>query len=156
MGVRYDYFHTTDRGTAIDWAVGPDRRGHPWSRLDEAGADWFEMKSLDPVVVLGQLVAYARGAGFEAGDDGPEPVWPDPARWHAEPGPLIEEIPEDWRDTLAAVGDEALPGIAARWEGIEEVRFGDRQEAEECARLFVGLARRARAAGHTLYCVACL
>ncbi|WUD74823.1 hypothetical protein OG937_25565 [Streptomyces sp. NBC_00510] len=76
MGVRYDSFHTTDRGTAIDWAVGPDRRGYPWWRLDEAGADWFEMKGLDPVVVLGQLVAYARGAGFEGGDDGPSRCGP--------------------------------------------------------------------------------
>ncbi|MFE0627023.1 hypothetical protein ACFW3D_08655 [Streptomyces sp. NPDC058864] len=161
MGVRYNYFHTTDRDTATDWAVGPDRREHPWSRLEEVGADRVELKGLDPDVVLGQLVAYARGVGFQVGDDGPDVVWPDvdwpdAAEWHEESGLLIEEIPVSWRDTLAAVDDEELPGIAACWEGIEEVRFKDRREAQECARVFVGLARRARAAGTTLYCVGCL
>ncbi|MFI8180802.1 hypothetical protein ACIF70_09795 [Actinacidiphila glaucinigra] len=84
MGVRYDYFHTTDPDTATGRAVGPDRRGHPWSRLDEAG------------------------------DDGPEVVRPDAAQWPTEPGLPLDEIPLFWRDPLAAVGDEALPNLAAR------------------------------------------
>ncbi|MFB7287266.1 hypothetical protein [Actinacidiphila glaucinigra] len=87
----------------------------------------------------GRLVAYARGAGSEVGDDGPEVVRPDAAQWHAEPGLLLEEIPLSWRYTLAAVRDEALPGLAASREGIEE--------AGERARGFVDTARRAPGIG---------
>ncbi|WP_405767111.1 hypothetical protein OG539_19500 [Actinacidiphila glaucinigra] len=66
MGVRYDYFHTTDHDTATGRAVGP------------------------------------------------EVVRPDAAQWPTEPGLPLDEIPLFWRDPLAAVGDEALPNLAAR------------------------------------------
>jgi hypothetical protein len=164
MGVLYDYFHAVDGGTAVEWAIGP---GGDWQHgrpLDEIGADWIDAKGLDPDLVLGQLVAHADGVLFRDLGDGPDLRWPDQRQWpysrkalegEASPwdtGILLQEIPDRWRDTLAGIAHEAVPAIAARWVGSEEANFSDQLHAEDCARVFMALARRAREAGNHVYC----
>ncbi|KUN04819.1 hypothetical protein AQI95_18190 [Streptomyces yokosukanensis] len=168
MGVLYDYFHAADRTTAVDWAIGP---GGDWlaerPSLDEVGADWVDMKGLDPHVVLGQLVAFTEGRPYDVRAAGPELVWPDLQAWpyerRAAPGEEspwdsglhLVELPDAWRDRLAAIEGEHVPMLALQWYDIEEVDFADFHACEDHVRAFAGLARRARAAGTRLYCFCC-
>lgn len=161
----FEYFWVADRDAAVEWAIGP---GGDWLAErpgDGAGVDRFDVKSVDAHVVLGQLVAFAEGRPFDSGT-GPLLVWPDPdgvPRPHErhplvgtawDTGLILEEIPESWRDTLAGVVEDAVPMLALQWCDIAEMRW-DYEEAAECTRTFVALARRARAAGAQLYCRFC-
>ncbi|MFD5792766.1 hypothetical protein ACFWIO_04360 [Streptomyces diastatochromogenes] len=163
MSTLYDYFWAADRATAVDWAVGPGGDWRNGGSLDEACADRLEVKGLDPNVVLGKLVSFAAGIPFGSVVD-PELVWPDPVEWpygrQAPPGTaspwdsglILQELPESWRDALAGVVEDAVPMLALQWWDIEETRFADYLHAEDSVRTFVGMARRARAAGARLYC----
>ncbi|WP_330460350.1 hypothetical protein OIB37_27855 [Streptomyces sp. NBC_00820] len=163
MGVLYDYFHAADQATAVDWAIGPAGDRLNGRSLDEAGADWFDAKNMDPNVVLGQLVAFAEGIPFGSLTD-PEMVWPDPVEWpYGRPAPsgtespwdtglVLQQLPDGWRDALAGVVEDAVPMLALQWYDIEEIRFADFLHAQSSVRTFVGLARRARAARASLYC----
>ncbi|MET7288464.1 hypothetical protein [Streptomyces sp. NPDC005573] len=163
MGVLYDYFHAADPVTAVDWAIGPDGDRRGGRSLDAAGADWFDAKGMDPNVVLGQLVAFAEGIPFGSLTE-PEMVWPDPEEWpYGRPAPsgtgspwdaglVLQQLPDGWRDALAGVVEDAVPMLALQWYDIEELRFADFLDAQSSVRTFVGLARRARSAGASLYC----
>lgn len=85
MGVLYDYFHATDRTTAVNQAIGPDGDWLRGTSLEEMGTDWIDAKGLDPNVVLAQLVAYAEGVSFTDQQDAPELIWPEPPYPQSEP-----------------------------------------------------------------------
>ncbi|MFB7503027.1 hypothetical protein [Streptomyces broussonetiae] len=169
MGVLFDYFAAADRPTALDWAIGP---GGDWlaegQSLDEAGADWIDMKGIDPHVVLGQLVAFAEGRPYDVHGTGPELLWPDAREWPPErpaapgaespwdSGLHLTELPDAWRDRLAAIEEEHVPMLALQWYDIEEVDFTDFPDCEATIRSFAGLASRARGAGTHLYCRCCV
>ena len=160
MGVLYDYFHATDDAAAVKQAIGP---GGDWCHgmpLEETGADWIDAKGLDPSVVLAKLVAYAEGAPFTDQQDAPELIWPEPpfpqsiptepdSPWNA--GPILQRVPDRWRDVLGALPEEALPMLAAKWYEIEEVDFADYLVARDAAAKFLALSCRARVAGASLY-----
>jgi hypothetical protein len=67
-------------------------------------------------------------------------------------GPWIEELDEAFRDTLAAVSDSALPQLAARWHGIEELPGLGLDSALAFLHDLVALTRRAHASSDKLYC----
>jgi hypothetical protein len=164
MGVLYDYFQAPDRATAVNWAIGPSGDWTNCLPLDEIGADWIDAKGTDPVIVLGELVGHASSVPFGGRRDEPAVVWPDLTEWPYPRGAdtddqspwhlglTLQELPDSWRDTLAGIGDDAVPTVAAQWYGVEEARFADQLDAEYCARMFIALARRAQAAGTRLYC----
>ncbi|TKT01885.1 hypothetical protein [Streptomyces lasalocidi] len=170
MGVLCDYFHAADRATAVELAIGPDGDWLSGTSLEDTGADWIDAKGIDPDVVLAQLVAFVEGAASGASvnggpADGPELVWPDvpyPRGGFEEPGSpwntglILQQLPDRWRDLLAALPEDAVPGVAARWSGIEELRFADPRDAEDAVVTFVRLADRARATGAHLYCRCCV
>lgn len=70
-------------------------------------------------------------------------------------GPGIAEFAVRVRDALAAVEDDRLPALAARWSEIEEFQvYGDTgpQDLLPLIKEFVGLARRAKEHDQRLYC----
>ncbi|MEV0173042.1 hypothetical protein AB0I00_18235 [Streptomyces sp. NPDC050803] len=161
MGVLYDYFHATDHTTAVNQAVGPGGDWHRGTSLEETGADWIDAKGLDPDVVLAQLVAYAEAVPFPDQPDQPELVWPESPYPEGEPvdagspwatGLILQQLPDRWRDVLAALPEYAEPMVAAQWYDIEEVDFAEYRDAKEAVGVFVALARRALAADAHLYC----
>jgi hypothetical protein len=165
MGVLYDYFHAIDHTTAVNQAIGPDGDWLRGTSLEETGADWIDAKGLDPNIVLGQLVAYAEGIPFADQQDTPELVWPEPPYPQGGPtapdspwdtGLVLQQLPDRWRDVLAALPEDAVPMVAAQWYEVEEVDFADYLDAKDTVGTFKALAFRARTAGAHLYCRCCL
>ncbi|MEU1176847.1 hypothetical protein ABZ464_04225 [Streptomyces sp. NPDC005820] len=164
MGVLYDYFHAPDHTTAVNQAIGPDGDWLRETSLEEMGADWIDAKGLDPHLVLAQLVAYAEGVPFADQQDTPELIWPALPYPQGEPvapdspwgtGLVLQQLPDRWRDVLAALPEDAVPMVAAQWYEIEEVDFADYLDAKDTVDMFTGLAFRARVAGARLYCRCC-
>ncbi|CCK32729.1 hypothetical protein BN159_8351 [Streptomyces davaonensis JCM 4913] len=165
MGVLHDYFLASDHATAVNQAIGPDGDWLQGTSLEDAGVDWVDAKGLDPNIVLGQLVAHAEGVPFTDLVDEPELVWPEPPYPQGESigpdspwstGLVLQQLPDRWRDVLAELPEDAVAMVAARWQEIEEVDFGDFRIAREAVETFTALARRARAAGAHLYCRTCV
>ncbi|MGV9450283.1 hypothetical protein [Streptomyces sp. NPDC003635] len=161
MGVLYDYFHATDRTTAVNQAIGPDGDWLRGTSLEEAGADWIDAKGLDPNVALAPLVAYAEGVPFSDQRDAPELVWPETPYPQGDPmnvdspwdtGLVLQRLPDRWRDVLAALPEDMIPMVAAQWYEIEEVDFADHLHANDAVAAFTALASRARIVGSHLYC----
>ncbi|MBQ0830855.1 hypothetical protein [Streptomyces tagetis] len=144
----------------MEQGIGPGGDWLEGRSLEGAGVDWVDAKNLEPSVVLGQLVAYAEGVPFGDLPDGPVVVWPEEPhpRGEVEPdspwdtGLILQHVPDRWRDVLADLPEDSIPGVAGRWYGIEEVDFGGPLDVERTVSLFAGLARRAREAGAHLYC----
>ncbi|MGV9840691.1 hypothetical protein ACWDUB_01075 [Streptomyces fungicidicus] len=161
MGVLYDYFHATDRTTAVNQAIGPDGNWLRGTPLEETGADWIDAKGLDPNVVLAHLVAYAEGSPFTGQQDTPELIWPEPPFPQGEPtdpaspwttGLILQQLPDRWRDVLATLPEDGVPMVVAQWCETEEVDFADYLVARDAVATFMALACRARIAGAHLYC----
>ncbi|MBR7835355.1 hypothetical protein KDL01_18925 [Actinospica durhamensis] len=163
MSVLHDYFRAPDPSTAIDWAVGPGGDWHQHGGLDDYGADWIDAKNLDPFVVLGQLIAFARAVPFDARSTSTALLWPDEQAWPYgvqrpgrespwDEGLTLVRLPEEWVTALAEISDEQMPRLALRWKDIEEIRFAEAADAEGYIEVFRALARRARDHGQGLYC----
>ncbi|MEU6789651.1 hypothetical protein ABZ912_61635 [Nonomuraea angiospora] len=159
MGVFYDYYRAVSRQAAMEsLAVVP-----PF--------DAVEAKGIDPIVVLGQLVALAREIPY-----GPDLVWtatvhPPPEgapatieEWEAlaedspyKEGPGIEELPADVRDTLAGIPEGRLGELAERWGRIEE--FAGFPPADgflpQVLTELRDLAQRAQQEDEMIYCRIC-
>jgi hypothetical protein len=151
MGVLYDYFRATAE-SALDAA---DRPGGPLA-TDGSGAafDGVAARGIDPVVTLGQLVAFIRGVTWT-----PELVDAAEVARSRVSGTWIELLGEQVRDWLADADDDALPEIVVKWSQLEEFAPADDADEGELLALvadLVALARRARAAGQGLYCWCCL
>ena len=162
MGVLFDYFRAPDAKAA---ARAVELPGGPL--LPEPAFDGVEAKGIDPCVVLGQLVAFIRGVPWDVDLVRTVLVWPPPEtqpateeEYEALPedspwkeGPLLQALDRDVRDTLGTVDDARLPALAAQWARIEEFHHTMRtDDALSLIKDLVGLARRARDAGHPLYC----
>jgi hypothetical protein len=153
MGVMYDYFRAVDEPAA---AMAADRPGGPLA-TDGTGCAAFDgvaARGIDPVVSIGQLVAYLHGVSWT-----PELVNAEEIARSVVTEAWVERLDRPVRDVLAAVADDALPEIVVKWSQLEEfVAAVDADEAQllAVATDLVGLARRARAAGELLYCWCCL
>ncbi|KUN33057.1 hypothetical protein AQJ30_35865 [Streptomyces longwoodensis] len=170
-------------GPGGDWLSGTslEDAGADW--IDAKGIDpdvvlaqlvaFVESASVESASVGSAFVGSASvgsasvGSAFVDGGpaDGPELVWPDvpyPEGGSGEPGSpwetglILQQLPDRWRDVLAALPEDAVPAVAARWGGIEELYFADPRDAEDAVVTFVRLAGRARAARAHLYCRCCV
>ncbi|WP_146238295.1 hypothetical protein [Streptomyces sp. Act143] len=165
MGILHDYFRAPDASAAVDWSVGPGGNWdqHSGAGLNDHDADWFDAKGLDPNVVLGQLVAFAKGVPFDVHATAPALVWPDERLWPQgedrpgqdspwETGLLLQRLPDEWIATLAEIHDEHLPLLALQWFDIPEAPFADFIDVQDTIAAFRALACRARDHGHAVYC----
>ncbi|MBM0277435.1 hypothetical protein [Micromonospora tarensis] len=155
MGVLYDYFRaphdeavaklmdTTDGGPVVREQASP---------LEDA----VDGKGIDPPVVLGKVVSLALDVPWSVGLVRERLVWPDGAREDLEyQGPWVVALSDDTRNALAGIPDERMADLADRWSRVEELsHYSHTQPAVMLSRLreFVGLARRARTSGESIYC----
>ncbi|GAA2292657.1 hypothetical protein GCM10010149_45450 [Nonomuraea roseoviolacea subsp. roseoviolacea] len=171
VGVFYDYYRAADRAAAI---VQPEHsRDVADASLGVPEFDVVVTKWIDPVVVLGQLVAFAGQVDYAVGLVGIVELYPPPEgaprsdeEWDALPedspyreGPGIMELSAQTRDMLAGVDDARLPMLAEQWAAIEEFsHFTDDDDGYmlSLTKDLVGLARRARENDQLLYCWCCL
>lgn len=158
MGVLYDYFRAADN-EAVDKLMEITGGGSLLSCHDgQEPVDGVETKSIDPVVVLGKLVAFARDVPWTADLVTARSVWPAGAPYDHE-GPWVEQLDDGTRDALADIPDGQLPSLAAEWGQIEELSYGDDLPPDAMLPLLtdlVAFARRAQAAGDHVYCWSCL
>ncbi|MEV4480358.1 hypothetical protein [Micromonospora coxensis] len=159
MGVLYDYFRAADDEAVAKLMAATD--GGPVVR--EGGspvADAVDGKGIDPTVVLGKVVSFALDVPWATDLIGDRLVWPDGVGEDpAYEGPWVVVLSGRARDALAEIPDDRLPDLAERWSHIEELSYySDTQPKVMLSRLreFVGLARRARTSGDSIYCWICL
>lgn len=139
MGYFCDYFRAPDAAAAL--------RAAALTAAGTSPADGIEAKGLDPAVIFGQLVAFARGVEWT-----PDIPDLDFISSDGTPGTTMR-IDDVSRDALADLDAGRVDGVAAQWAGIEEL-YGDLGPAELAPLVaeFAALARRARDAGEHLYC----
>jgi hypothetical protein len=146
MGVLTDYFRATDNDTvthALDHTDGTSPLIAPlrW--------DGVETKSVDPDVVLAQLVTAAHPT---TGRHTNPLVWPTTDDPEHE-GPWVCRLDTRTRDALAAVHDTDLHRLSTRWADIEEWHgHTTPDDLLPVVTDLVHLARRARDSGDHLYC----
>lgn len=180
MGVLFDYFAAdsdSEAGSVIDRAGGPGsqtvqvspptggkrglfgrKRATPQPFTTDPGLvafDTVSVKGIDPVVQLGTLEELLTSRPY---DD----VVNDPRAGKtvasADGGErLVCTITDSLTTALARASDEELQRVAQPWSQTEEF-WGDAdpEELTEILGELAGLARRAQANGHRLYCWVCL
>ncbi|MFC3743908.1 hypothetical protein [Paractinoplanes deccanensis] len=116
--------------------------------------DWVAAKSVEPTVVLGQLIAFARDEPWTPATVNDRLVWPEGGEQDTtHEGPWITVLDDATRDTLATIPDDRVPALAARWATIEEVPpAADAAYLAELMAELIALARRARESGDSLLC----
>ncbi|MEU4323659.1 hypothetical protein [Nonomuraea dietziae] len=165
MGVFYDYYRAADRQAAM---AEPDRGR---AESGSTAFDAVDTKGIDPVVILGQLVALIRDVPYDLDLVRTITLYPPPEggprsleEWEALPedspykeGPGIEELSADVRDSLAGVPDARLADLAERWGQIEEF-FGRPDEGYLTTLMgeLRELAQRAQAEDQMIYCWTCV
>lgn len=155
MGVLTDYFRAPNAAAVVQSLEETDG-GSPLF-AEPPRFEGVDAKGVDPVVVLGQLIAaicrtewrvdLVDGTTFwptspEPGPDGPE----------TEEDPWVSELPPRVRDTLAGVPDSEVPAVVARWIQAEELQGASVESVRPTAEELFLLARRAHDADEQLYC----
>lgn len=152
MSVLYDYFRAVDdtlAGSAVNRPGGPLATDSSGTAFDGVAA-----RGIDPVVTLGQLVAFIGGVSWTPDLVGSEEI----ARSTISEA-WVERLAPSVLDRLAGAADDALPEIVVKWSQSEDfVPVDDPDESQLLALVtdLVTLARRARAAGDQVYCWCCL
>jgi hypothetical protein len=149
MGVRYDYFRAPS---------ATDVRRH----MDENDAsspvpatfDGVELKTIDPSVALGMLIAFATDKEWSVDLVNERLIWPEGGEHDTEyGGPWANSLDDRVRDVLAGIPADHVSTLAKRWATIEE--FNGRIDLDllcEVIAEFTALAVRARENGESLYC----
>ena len=116
--------------------------------------DGIELKTIDPGVLLGQLIAAATGSGWSPRLVGEKLIWPEDGEQDMEhEGPWVTVLDDGCRDALAAIPAGGVPGLAEQWATAEEFHgHGDPEFLREVIAEFAVLAGRAREKGESLYC----
>lgn len=150
MGVLIYYFRAPDAATVAE-SLEPDG--------DLEGFEGMEGSGIDPVVVLGTLVATIKEVPWSVDLIEDRPIWPDPGPdgpdENYDPlseGPLVSELGTDTRDTLAGLTDERLPDVVAQWARSEELAGVEADDLVPVTEALRELSSRAKAADEQLYC----
>ncbi|MEU4563173.1 hypothetical protein AB0F72_32750 [Actinoplanes sp. NPDC023936] len=116
--------------------------------------DGIQLKTIDPSVILSQLIASAMGRewGTDLVDD--RLVWPEDGEQDLEhEGPWVTALNDRCRDVLAGITADRVPELAEQWATVEEFGgYGDADYLRDVITDFVALAIRARERGESLYC----
>ncbi|MEU4164515.1 hypothetical protein [Actinoplanes sp. NPDC026670] len=154
MGVLYDYFRGPGAAIVTDLMDRTD--ADPPGVIDELVTEVVDAKGLDALVCVGALCSFVVGGSRTAGTFRTRLVWPvlDPEDLMEHQGPWVEQLSDGMRDTLAAVDDDRIPELAARWVRIEEINWPGAADdvLVPVVTDLVALARAAQAAGDHLYC----
>ena len=149
MGVLFDYFRAPGEAEV---------RQH----LDENDAfspvpatfDGIELKTIDPAVILGQLVGFVIGRQWSTELVNDRLIWPvDGEQDTAHEGPWVSVLDNRTRDVLADIPADRVPELAEQWSTVEEFGgFADPEFLRDVVADFTALAARARENGESLYC----
>lgn len=154
MGVLYDYFRAADDAT-VEKLMEVTDGGPLLDRRDgRKVTDGIGTRNIDPAVVLGQLLAFARDVPWAVGLVAMTIVWPDGPQ-AAPDDPWVARLDDATRDGLADITDDQLPSLADEWGQIAELSYGADLPPDAMLPLLtdlVALARRAQAANEALYC----
>ncbi|AEV82373.1 hypothetical protein ACWT_1355 [Actinoplanes sp. SE50] len=149
MGVLFDYF----RAPEVEEVRRKLDENEGYSPVPEF-FDGVMLKTIDPGVILAQMIAMAADREWSADLVSERLIWPMSADRDLEyQGPWVTGIGDPARDALAGIEAGRAPELAERWAGIEEF-FGD-VDTEYLAEVIIELgelAARARAHGESLYC----
>jgi hypothetical protein len=153
VGVLFDYFRAPGEAEV---------RRH----MDENDAfspvpapfDGIELKTIDPGVILGQLVGFATGQQWSTDLVDDRLIWPEGGEQDTEhEGPWVTVLDNRTRDVLAGIPSDRVPELAEQWSAVEEFGgFADQEFLREVVAGFTALATRAREHGESLYCWICL
>ncbi|SER17101.1 hypothetical protein [Lentzea albida] len=142
MGVLYDYFAApSDEDAATAITEGPKHR-----------FPTVETKSLDPMVVMGQLEQLLTGRDYD--DIGEDPRWGGDIALEHDGEVLVISVTDGLRDGLAAGGD--FGAVAVRWAEAEELEGFDPVVLADVLQQLAALAVGAKERGERLYCWACV
>ncbi|MDR3079704.1 MAG: hypothetical protein LBV60_02025 [Streptomyces sp.] len=164
MGVLTDYFRAGDAASVVQALERTG--GGPLVGAQQPAFDGVEAKGVDPVVILGMLIAAVNQVPWNVDLVGETTVWPttqapgpDGPQDENDPwatGPWVSELGAVVRDTLAGVPDADVSAVVARWVQAEELRPASVEDMKPLAEELVRLARRAQEADEQLYCWICL
>ncbi|MBV1852719.1 hypothetical protein [Catellatospora tritici] len=141
----FDYFRAADDTAAVQ--LVQDLDGGPVV-VPGSPADAVDLQMIDPVLILGYLVGFARG------DEGTVDfalLW----RSAGDRGPSVVSLDDATRDTLAAITEDEMLALSARWGQVEELNWDEPLADDEMVttiEALSGLAQRAQAADEHLYC----
>ena len=116
--------------------------------------DGIELKTIDPCVILGKLVAFATDQEWRPDLVGERLIWPEGGEQDlAHEGPWVTVLDDRARDGLAGIPADQVPGLADRWATVEEFGgYADNEFLREVIADFAALATRAREHGESLHC----
>ncbi|SCE44373.1 hypothetical protein GA0115235_119935 [Streptomyces sp. DpondAA-F4a] len=140
-----DYFSAPDDDAAVRVL---DEYGGP----DASAFDVVSLKGMDPVVATARLETVLTGCTYEEASRRPRA-----GRLLSSPdaeSAFVVSVSDTLREALASASPEDLVEAAGPWAGTEELRASGvtSETAVEALELLSGVAVRARAAGHRLYC----
>lgn len=164
MSVLFDYFAARSDaeaaavinrpgGPASPAATAPDGADQATTQ-NGLGYDTVSLKGIDPVVQLGTLEALLTGRSF---DELLADLPADPLAIKNDGEQLVVALSRGITSALASATPESLDEVAVPWSQTDEF-WGAADPAELAAALkeLAGLARRAGANGHRLYCWICV
>jgi hypothetical protein len=116
--------------------------------------DGIELKTIDPAVILGQLIAFAIGEDWRPGLAGERLIWPEGGEQDmSHEGPWVTVLGDRARDELAGIPADRIPELAERWAAVEEFAgLADAEFLRDVIADLTALARRAGADRESLYC----
>jgi hypothetical protein len=149
VGVLYDYFRASSEAE-----VGRHMDENDGSSPVPGTFDGIELKTIDPCVILGRLVAFAIGQEWSTDVVGERLIWPEGAGQDLTyQGPWIIVLDNRARDQLAGIPADRVPELAERWATVEEFRgYADQEFLREVVVDFTALAMRAREHGESIFC----
>ena len=149
MGVLFDYFRAPSEAE-VRRHMDEDDAASPVP----ATFDGIELKTIDPSVILSQLVAFVIGQQWSADLVDERLIWPEDGEQDlTHEGPWITALDDRTRDVLAGIPADRIPELAERWATVEELGgYADAEFLREVVADFAALAVRAREHDESLYC----
>ncbi len=158
MGVLTDYFRAGDAASVVRALERTD--GGPLLGVEDPAFDGVEAKGVDPVVMLGNLIAAIQQVPWSADLIPHATVWPTtPAPGPEDPaadddpwatGPWVSELGTTARDTLADVPAADVPAVVTAWARTEELEGARTDDVRPLVEELIQLARRARDNGERM------